>query len=170
MKRDCDREQDEDRRVRDRLEHDPVEERTDRENKRDAERDLGKERQRAFADQEPCRDRQERQPEPNESGPTNPRGLAAAKQGSRLDRKGDRGQDRDEPDRPGNPAELKEAERQRRIGDEVAEGHEDHAGRVEYEHDPERHHGVDRARRDPVLRNQEPDVEIHARETVILRR
>jgi hypothetical protein len=57
---------------------------------------------------------------------------------------------------------LEGAERQRRISENVAEGHEDDAGDDEDEDDAEPDEHIDRAIGDAVLRQQQRDFQIHA--------
>ncbi len=57
---------------------------------------------------------------------------------------------------------LERAERQGRVGENIAEGNEDDAGDDEDEDDPEPDEHIDRAIGDAVLRQQQRDFQIHA--------
>ncbi len=161
MERDGDDQQHEHRRVGDRAKGDAIEERRDRQHESQRQRDLGRHREGSPGERPDGDRRERREPEIEQRRTRQSAHLAPAQQRDGLEQHGQHGEHEDEPDGAGAVARLDRRDRHRRVGDEIAERHEDDPRDHEDQHGAERNQYVDRPVGDPVLRQQERDFNRH---------
>ena len=144
---------------------DPIEDRPERHHQAEHDQHLQPERQ--FQRRRPPGDRRhgQRQHQIQERNPRQAPPGPFAHRDHRVEQRRDQAADHQHIDRAGQAAGLQQRQRQRRIGNEFALRHENHAGDGEHQQQRQRQQGVDGAIGDAVLAEPERDVKGHGSAT-----
>ena len=162
MQRDRDRQQQQNRCVRDRAEHDPVQQRRDRHDQEQRQHEPDRHRRIETHRQPDDPDDDQGQHEIAEDGLRHRAKLAGARQRDDFHRAGHARQHDNQPDRSRKLLGVERSQSERREGRDVAERNEDHPRHGEDQHGADRHQGVDRPGGYSVDRKDRCDICRHA--------
>ena len=151
-------EQQQDRGVGDRPEHDAVEQWGDRQHQRQRQHDPDRHRQGRSRREPDRRGRQQRQDEIEQQRARQPMECAVPRESGRLDRRRQDREHRHQADRPRSASCFQRGESERREGGDIAERHEDHARHGEDQHQAEADQDIDGPAGDAVHRQDRRDL------------